>query len=234
MVQGSVGLSSLLDGSGVLLDRQSIVEKVATLIRSKIIARELKPGERLAEQQLTAALRVSRNTLREAFSILTHEGLLTRETNRGVTVRTLEELDVRDIYRTRRLLECVAVECSVTAPEELLVEVRDAVTRGRSCAQAGDWAEVGTADIRFHAAIAALACSRHVNDLMRGMMAELRLAFHVMEDLQSFHGPYLELNDEICTFLEQGEWRDAQALVREYLSKAEEQVVAAMSVDARY
>ncbi|WP_227667102.1 GntR family transcriptional regulator, partial [Klebsiella pneumoniae] len=41
------------------------------------------PGARLSERELTSQLDISRNTLREVFRLLTQEGLLRYQPNRG-------------------------------------------------------------------------------------------------------------------------------------------------------
>lgn len=51
------------------------------------------------------ALGVSRNTLREAFALLSHERLAVHHMNRGVFVPTLTRQDVSDIYTLRGLIE---------------------------------------------------------------------------------------------------------------------------------
>ena len=56
----------------------------------------------MSEEQLVEALRVSRNTLREAFRLLTHERLLVHQLHRGVFVPELHESDLVDLYRLRR------------------------------------------------------------------------------------------------------------------------------------
>ena len=60
------------------LDR---AERAASSLRQMIVAGEVAPGERLSESSMTERLDVSRNTLREAFRMLTHERLLTRRPN---------------------------------------------------------------------------------------------------------------------------------------------------------
>ena len=93
-----------------LLGRTSTAERVADILRTRIAEGFFPPGERLAEDAIGKALGVSRNTLREAFRLLTHERLLVHELNRGVFVRVLAVEDVADIYRTRRLVECAVVQ----------------------------------------------------------------------------------------------------------------------------
>src|SRR5437763_15790808 len=65
------------------LDRVSTVQRTAQLLRGQIIAGLLPPGERLSEELIGSVLGVSRNTLREAFRVLSHERLLVHELNRG-------------------------------------------------------------------------------------------------------------------------------------------------------
>ena len=73
-----------------LLDRSSTAERVADVLRRRITDGDLPPRTHLSEEQLIEVLRVSRNTLREAFRLLSHEGLLVHELHRGVFVRELD------------------------------------------------------------------------------------------------------------------------------------------------
>ena len=58
----------------------------AAQLRQRIAAAGLVPGERLGEVALAAELQVSRNSLREAFTMLASEGLVERRPHRGVFV----------------------------------------------------------------------------------------------------------------------------------------------------
>lgn len=222
-----------------MLDSTSRVAQLADALRQKIIDGELPPGTQLAEQSAAEALGVSRNTLREAFRLLSHERLLVHQVHRGVFVRTLEPADVREIYTTRRLIECAAVEygaeratTGTRPPEHDVRAIRDAVAEGLTAAANDEWSAVGTADLRFHSAITALAGSRHLDDLMRRMLAELRLAFHVMSDPRRFHKPYLQRNDQITGLLERGENSAAATALRAYFDDAETQLLTAMAEGA--
>lgn len=214
------------------LDRTSVVARLADLLRQQIIDGVLAPGTRLAEQSVAGHFRVSRHTLREAFRLLSHDHLLIHEEHRGVFVRTLAAPDVAEIYTTRRVVECAALEYSSARPAAL-AEIRAAVRSAKAAAAARRWHDVGTADLRFHSAITALAGSRHLDDLMRRTLAELRLAFHAMGDPQRFHEPYLHRNDHIAGLVERGERAAAVAALREYLDDAEEQLMAGVSEHQR-
>lgn len=209
------------------LDRESTVERVADILRTRITEGDLLPGTRLSEESLSAALGVSRNTLRESFRLLSHEGLLSHELNRGVFVRTLTLDDLHDIYRVRRIIEIAAVQSAAKAPPSAVDRVRDTVELGERAARNNAWGEAGTANVRFHQALAGLLGSRRVDAIMHGVLAELRLAFHVVRSLRDLHEQYVHRNREIFELLAIGETISAAAVLAAYLDAAERQLVEA-------
>ncbi|CUR62419.1 putative transcriptional regulator, GntR family [metagenome] len=214
-----------LSGERAALTRASTAGRVAEILRSRITEGRLPPGTRLSEEDIGVALGVSRNTLREAFRLLAHERLLVHEFNRGVFVRRLTVDDVHDLYRFRRLVEGGVLRTSpADAP---LDDVRRAVEEGEAAAADGRWVDVGTANMRFHQAVAALARSPRVEEAMRHVLAELRLVFHVMAAPRTFHEPYLAENRRILDLLESGDVEGAAETLERYLTVAEEQLTEA-------
>jgi DNA-binding GntR family transcriptional regulator len=221
------------------IGRASTAGRVADVLRDRVTEGHLVPGTRLSEEEIGEALGVSRNTLREAFRLLSHERLLEHVFNRGVFVRSLSRDDVRDVYRVRRLVECAAVRYAGgldtegdLAPEALagpLAALQAAVAEGERAHDARDWPGIGTANMRFHQALASLAGSPRVDETMRHLLAELRLVFHVMADPRAFHEPYLAGNREICGLLEAGRYDEAEAALSAYFDRAEGQLLAAMA-----
>ncbi|MFF9091264.1 GntR family transcriptional regulator [Streptomyces sp. NPDC014991] len=207
-----------------LLGRTSTAERVADILRSRIADGYFPPGTRLSEDSIGGALGVSRNTLREAFRLLTHERLLVHELNRGVFVRVLTVEDVEDIYRTRSLVECAVVR-SLGEPPYPLQGLAEAVAEGERAAVGGDWKAVGTANIHFHRELVALAGSERTDELMCSVFAELRLAFHVVDDPHRLHEPYLARNRRILRTLEAGDRSGAGRLLATYLADSLERVV---------
>lgn len=55
---------------------QTLRENVAKVIREKILNKELKPGMRIIEQNLSDELEVSRGPIREALRQLEQEGVV--------------------------------------------------------------------------------------------------------------------------------------------------------------
>ncbi|MFC4052041.1 GntR family transcriptional regulator [Actinomadura syzygii] len=209
------------------LDRSSTAARVADLLREQITDGRLVPGARLPEEDLCRAVKVSRNTMREAFRLLVQERLLVHEFNRGVFVRRVTAEGLADLYRVRRILECEGVRCARDASAAALARVEAAVADGERAAAAGRWADVGTADIRFHRALAALVGSPRVDEMTRHLLAEMRLVFHEMGSPREFHEPYLARNRRIHDLLAGGDPAAAERELRSYLDDAEAQLTSA-------
>ncbi|MBJ6637824.1 GntR family transcriptional regulator [Streptomyces sp. DHE7-1] len=207
-----------------LLGRTSTAERVSDILRSRVAEGYFPPGTRLSEDAIGGALGVSRNTLREAFRLLTHERLLVHELNRGVFVRVLTVEDVEDIYRIRALVECAVVR-GLGEPPYALDGLAAAVTEGQLATHENDWKALGTANIHFHRELVALAGSERTDELMRSVFAELRLAFHVVDHPRRLHEPYLARNRQILQSLQAGDRREAERLLSTYLADSLERVV---------
>jgi DNA-binding GntR family transcriptional regulator len=209
-----------------LLGWTSKADAVAAVLRKRIAEGKHRPDDRLSEDEICQIVKVSRNTLREAFRMLTHEGLLEHRLNQGVFVRRLTVEDVVDLYRLRRLLEPAAIRELRERPAGL-ERLADAIAEADAREAGADWRTLGTANIRFHQALVALAGSPRVNELMARVLAELRLVFHVMPDLRDFHQSYRERNRHILGLLKAGAGQAAADYLAGYLDDAEQELVAA-------
>lgn len=211
------------------LDRSSTSERVADVLRRRITEGDLRPGTRLSEEQLVAVLRVSRNTLREAFRLLTHEGLLVHLLHRGVFVPELDEADLVDLYRLRRTIECDVLRSLQGKLNAVrLRPLHDDVAAGESAAARGDWVAVGTANMRFHQHLVVLAGSRRTDEVTARLLAELRLAFHAVASPQRLHEPYVRRNRALLDLLVAGDAEGAAKELGEYLHDSQAELLDAV------
>jgi DNA-binding GntR family transcriptional regulator len=94
---------------------RSIEEVVTTALRDAILSGELRPGERLLQEQLAEQLRVSRIPLRDALRRLEAEGLVRMGPRRGAEVASLTAEDVAEIYEIRIALESELMRAAIAA-----------------------------------------------------------------------------------------------------------------------
>ncbi len=214
-------------GDGPTLKRAETGEWVASILRRNIAAGTLPPGSKLPEEELSDLLGISRNTLREGFVTLRSEGIVTRVPNRGVFVKQPTSEDVREIYRTRRIIEPGAVLWGTGATRELSAIVE----RGRDGIERLDVVAMATANQEFHRTIVARAGSDRLDTMMERILAEMRLIFYGMSSDLTFHQPYIEYNAEIVTYLDRGDNAVAADVLTHYLAKAEAQLLQSAAVE---
>lgn len=89
---------------------RTIKEQVYEVLRGEILSGKLKPGTKLAEQNIANKLGVSRSPVREAIKQLSGDGLVVNPPNRGAFVKKLSRKEQLDIYDIRMMFECYAAE----------------------------------------------------------------------------------------------------------------------------
>lgn len=113
-------------------------ELLADHLREEIASGALPPGRRLVEQELAGALQVSRVPLREAFRILSSEGLVTLSPHRGAEVSGTSQEELEELFEVRAMIEAraAALAASRASPDQLsqldrLVARMTAAIRGK-------------------------------------------------------------------------------------------------------
>ena len=89
-------------------------------LRMAIYHGELTPGQRLVETELAGRYETSRGAVREALVLLSNEGLVTRQRNRGAWVRPVSLEEAIEITEVRAVLEglCAAKAAAVITKQE--------------------------------------------------------------------------------------------------------------------
>ncbi|MBS1888657.1 MAG: GntR family transcriptional regulator [Actinobacteria bacterium] len=184
--------------------RSSTADQVAQVLRAKITEGALPPGTPLPEVSLADSLGVSRNTIREALRILAREGLVEHHLHRGAFVAVLDEEDIADIFRVRRIIEASAAEAAVDADPERLRPLREAAEQMVAAAAAGDASGVVAGDIEFHRRLVSLLGSSRLNRFFEGMQGELWLCLAMVARSESESQAMAAKHLELCEALEHG------------------------------
>ncbi|KRF05883.1 GntR family transcriptional regulator [Nocardioides sp. Soil777] len=83
--------------------------RVAAYLREAILGGELRPGDRIRQEEVAERLGASRLPVREALRMLEAEGLTEHEAHKGARVPRLSPHEVDVVYRMRERLEPLAL-----------------------------------------------------------------------------------------------------------------------------
>lgn len=83
--------------------------RVADHLREAILRGELRPGDRIRQEEVAERLGASRLPVREALRMLEAEGLTEHEAHKGARVPRLSQHEVEVIYQMRERLEPLAI-----------------------------------------------------------------------------------------------------------------------------
>ncbi|MBZ5574142.1 MAG: GntR family transcriptional regulator [Acidobacteriia bacterium] len=201
--------------------RVSVADQVAGILRQRILAGELRPGTALPEVSVSAALGVSRNTLREAVRILALEGLLKRDIHRGVSVSHLSIADVEEIYRLRRMLEIPAVYAARKPSVEILRQMRSLVDEYEAVVHARNWVRAVGVDFQFHTQLIRFHRNNRLESFYQKLIGELRMGMVLVDRVHDDPGGLIPVHREICELLAAGELRKCAVLLAQHLDDSE-------------
>jgi DNA-binding GntR family transcriptional regulator len=129
-------------------------EHALDALRRAISSGELRPGQRVAQEEVAEALGVSVAPVREALRVLEQEGQVRYFPRRGYFVTELRIADLEEIYELRRLLEeRAAMHALPTLDSARLARIELAARECELAAERGDVAAELRANRRFHLAI---------------------------------------------------------------------------------
>jgi DNA-binding GntR family transcriptional regulator len=133
---------------------QTTPQHALEALRRAIVAGELRPGQRIAQEQFAERVGVSIAPVREALRMLEQEGQVVYRPRRGYFVRELRIGDLEEIYELRRLLEERAARAALPRIDAFaLASIRRAADDCARAASRGEVAAQLEANRRFHFAI---------------------------------------------------------------------------------
>lgn len=163
-----------------MAERESLSKVVGEKIRGRILAGQLKPGERLVEDRLSVELGVSRVPVREALRELSTEGLVRLEPNRGASVTEVTLELVAELVEVRTLLEALNARLAARRHDpQIIVRLQDTLRRGNAAAQSGSVAELAALNAEFHERLGEASRNGVLSDIMRGLRERTALAFSI-------------------------------------------------------
>jgi DNA-binding GntR family transcriptional regulator len=210
------------------INRISVADQVASILRRRILDGELPPGTALQELPMAASFGVSRNTVREATRILSLEGLLKRNAHRGVAVAQLSLEDVAEIYQLRHLLEIPAVLAAKMEDSDVLAEMRTALEGYEEAVERVDWVRAVRFDLHFHTLLIRFHRNRRLESFYQKLLGELRMGMVLVDLRHDDPGGLVPVHRRIYQLLTSGETNQCATLLAQHLRDSESRLTVVM------
>lgn len=210
------------------INRISVADQVASILRRRILDGELPPGTALQELPMAASFGVSRNTVREATRILSLEGLLKRNAHRGVAVAQLSLEDVAEIYQLRHLLEIPAVLAAKMEDSDVLTEMRTALEGYEKAVEGADWVRAVRFDLHFHTLLIRFHRNRRLESFYQKLLGELRMGMVLVDLRHDDPGGLVPAHRRIYQLLTSGETKQCATLLAQHLRDSQSRLTVVM------
>ncbi len=195
-------------------------------LREAILSGELKPGERLMENQLAEKIGVSRTPIREAIRKLELEGLVEMVPRKGAQVASMSKKDIQNVLEVRAALEQLAVRLACRSmTQDMLIKLKEINAKFTEAVNVQNIQKLAEYDVEFHDVIFTIAN----NDKLTQIINNLRQHIYRYRLLYLNDKVYLKTikqeHDDIVAALEKGDEALAEKLIVRHISNQEEAVL---------
>lgn len=216
--RGRAGAMSLTTGP----PRTTLTDYVVGMLRERIAAGDLPPGQHLREAELAAALDVSRGPVREALAVLEAEGQVEIRRHRGAFVSVLTQRDVEEVHTLRAAIEALAAERAASrltgahlAELDRVLEAMK-VTSGSVAPQ-----EAVRLDLAFHDIVYDAADHARLSRVWVSIRSQVSFLLHTRNvNFPDFPTVGFPEHDQLRTALTRGDPAAARAAAEEHMSGA--------------
>lgn len=131
-------------------DQKLLVNRIADLLREEIVSGKLPLGEKLVEEELSSALKVSRTPIRQAFHILELEGLVNLIPRKGAFVSQLTQKDAEELYEILGMIESFTAEQLIANGKTNLSPLKEVLSYMAGQVEKGNLKGIIQANFDFH------------------------------------------------------------------------------------
>ncbi len=155
----------------VSIERANLRDQIYDILKKLIISGDIKPGEKVNEEDIAATLNVSRTPIRETLLRLEHDGIVEIAPRKGAFIVSISKKRIIDILKVREVMEGLVVRlASERMTGGLLLKLRDSLNRHEAIIHRADGEirllEAADLDAEFHAYLLE-ACD---NELAKNVM----------------------------------------------------------------
>jgi DNA-binding GntR family transcriptional regulator len=206
----------------------SLVEAIAADIRSRILRGDYPADASFKEVEVAAEYEVARPTAKAAIEKLVSESLLVRRSNKTARIVILTPEDIRDIYKTRALLEKAALLQLAEARSVPAAALSAQEDLERLAGRSG--LDIIDPDMRFHMALVDSLDSPRTSRMYDSLISQVKLC---MAQVQGLHlvqpERIIKEHRHLLDLIEAGKGTAAAEFLEEHLARPRERLVAAIS-----
>ncbi|WP_034298041.1 GntR family transcriptional regulator [Herbaspirillum sp. RV1423] len=194
--------------------------QIASRIMEAILAKQLAPGTRLGEQQLSTLFGVSRTLVREALTRLVTRGIVTVSARRGWFVIEPSPSDAREAFEARRVIELGLLRHARPITEAAIRQLRDHIEREQAAIEGDDVGARSYLLGDFHVCLCECLGNTLLSDTLRDLTARTTLTAMLHQSSEQAEDSCSE-HVHIVAALERGDLAAAEQLMHEHLRHVE-------------
>ena len=209
------------------LEKKSLREQALSALRTAITSGELEPGRHLVETELSEMLQISRGTLREALRQLEQEGLLSAGPRGRLSVRHLDEKEIRDIYSVRAALESLAARtlCELPDRQQVTESLHKAIDAMEAAASGSLEARIES-DLEFHRTLCRLTGNETLLHSWESLEGSIRMSIMFAGTEKALGNMSVPRHQVVIDAIATGDPDAARAAVDEHMAEAAQTLLA--------
>ena len=205
-----------------------LTDQVRDAIIDAIVQGDLRPGERLAQEDIARRLGVSRQPVSHALKVLKQQGVLVELGRKGLTVAPMEPERLRGLYQVRASLDALAAGSAAErvaagrADPGALGELEDLVAHHRGVPARPTLARLVAADARFHIVLYRLSGNPWLEAITEPHWVHFRRSMHAVLEDRALRGEVWPEHAAILDAVRAGDAPRAAALAGDHARRAGE------------
>ena len=199
----------------------SLRVKAYQTIKDKIIRLELKPGEKISENDMAEELNVSRTPVREALRMLEQEKIVVSNEGFGFAVRRFTLQDIEEYYALRIIIEDFAMTLAVkkiTAEEIRLLKAN--IVECRRVIREGNIKEIIRCESEFHELLYRATKSEILLDTISGLIDKFHWFRSLALSVDGAAENAIEHHEKMVEMIEKKDTEGLKASVKQHLDYA--------------
>lgn len=209
------------------IDRRDLSDRVYQVLQSEILSGKLAPGQRLSLEEFAQRFRVSITPVRDALRLLAAEGLVQLQPRRGAFVTQPTPGLIEEVYQTREILECAAVDFVIQKGGDTLGELQlvvDQIVADTEGESHSDYLAYVRLDQRFHQCLIDCVGNRTLSEIYSGLRSHTLVTMALYSANDQRASDTLSEHEAILAALYRGDAEAARSALRVHLRNAQAEI----------